>query len=1580
VLLTEAELARKAAHQSDNELNYARFGCYHTALGRVLKGHRRALLEDAAMDRPPPGIEPVRHVIEGARAFNAHHGLGDPHGDVDYHRVRTHRGLLTDLAKAYDRMPEDDPEAHRHFAAMGREVDRQYEHMTNRMGIHVQVTDHDPYRDVHELREDVANNHRIKVLGTHATGGHPFFSNEQNDRFRAVHDLFGHLGTGRDFDRHGEEAAFQAHARMFTPQARGALASETRAQNAHLITTGRFGAQKIALMPKRLWHPGLAHMAASDPSWENDFHAIQRAASGSSGLHASRGRGRVGTADERRVPLGRSESSGTYRTRVARADGPRSGSGRRTRTATQDSQFDFRVRRHPGLESDILNLPSELRPKLHNRIIEMARGHEPPDTHDLDEEPLSRGRWRAGTIMDETDPQHEQDRWRWIHRYHGGDLQIFAAGAHHKPGEPVDPDAPPDIYRHARERWEDPDRRYFAAIEYVAMGHAGPDYTGLSFTDTQHHQYREISYRRLQAYHPDHDTPVGEISFSVSPPHAKRPLPLIQIDNVGVPAEHRRRGVATALMNELERQYPDHVIDHGERTKPGADWAKSKYGPGQTRGWSKARERFTTTDLTLNGRPYTAMGQAGPDYEGLTFKDMSGFEYGAHPDLHHHRLLFARHPDEPGYLGHVQYEQHPHEIEIHNLTVHPEYQRRGVASALMGELERRNPGVVINHGMRSSSGTQWAKDFYGHEGPPLNNGQQGWTVAPRTRDRERVAKHVAAEGLPPGYTMAVREDPSTERWGLPALHVKVRHGGREVGALSVHQRDIDDERVGHPNIYVDPEHQRQGLASAMYAEVHRRWPKVPVVHSEHASDAAKALNQRLLEHLPQLHRQAAAERYYHATPYDLDRETHVRSPMETGREPHWGGMGDQEDAQVFGTHSIENAHEWGGEIADSSHYRIYEVQSEGNVEDHSHTWAAPRARILRRVHPPVAKQAAARHTMSLAELRTLPTEDYRVRVDKVRAKMEHEWRHGTDTQRTSWRVHGGPSGYLDQLGADITAHGITEPIVIGHRPNGRTTIYDGTHRALVAHEQGIDPVPVTHLDLVPGQHIAWDNGNHGRGQAPPVPVGRERATGSGRRVGSARGLAQTGGQSVRGTTGRGSSRSVQPDAYRRSSRERSSGSRREGARGQELIVHLPDPHPHLKNDLDRLSDDDHEHYLDRIDVLRTHDLGGNTHLLTHGRLAGWSGTYLHDDAQTHVIVHRRRRYTRVPRLQVLAVGPHDEAYANAERRLSNPSRRFAAADWDEFRRIQDTQRRRYERPGVGGDQEDRDRYFGTGEMRGVGEERLITPKDWITHSRNQRFEDTDPHFQEHWRGYELGHAHGASGRVDAEELEREHARSPHQDHFRAGYGEGLEAAMDRVAVLVGPGTPTAVTIPKTAHVSGNTVDALHCPFCGSGSVTARSDGSIECSFCTAAYTVQVQPQYSAFPQTVNDMPYPWPGRDDLGAGGLPGGVVDEQDGEQDEADGEQDGDGSVPPWLGGGEGDDQDAEDEADEGEDEDEPEDDEASVHGSKAPPFGKKKSYLNTRGQELSEEDYLRHLAILVSPDPAAMAAKVRKQRVGA
>jgi hypothetical protein len=218
---------------------------------------------------PAVSLRPVVAVAEGARRFNARHGL-TTRDHWDYSRVVVAPSAVAKVAEAYNALPFIDNTAPAAWRAMAQEVARQFEFMTapasrGGLGISVSVEDADPYdmnaQGTRAFFDDVANG-RMRVLSTAVTGSHFFFSDDVNDMFRAVHDVFGHAGTGRGVDRHGEEAAYRKHSLMFSPLARKALATETRGQNHAMIAAGGvFQDQKVAVLPK----------------WARDFEAVRPA-------------------------------------------------------------------------------------------------------------------------------------------------------------------------------------------------------------------------------------------------------------------------------------------------------------------------------------------------------------------------------------------------------------------------------------------------------------------------------------------------------------------------------------------------------------------------------------------------------------------------------------------------------------------------------------------------------------------------------------------------------------------------------------------------------------------------------------------------------------------------------------------------------------------------------------------------------------------------------------------------------------------------------------------------------------------------------------------------------------------------------------------------------------------------------------------------------------------------------------------------------------------------------------------------------------------------------------------------------
>lgn len=143
-----------------------------------------------------------------------------------------------------------------------------------------------------------------------------------------------------------------------------------------------------------------------------------------------------------------------------------------------------------------------------------------------------------------------------------------------------------------------------------------------------------------------------------------------------------------------------------------------------------------------------------------------------------------------------------------------------------------------------------------------------------------------------------------------------------------------------------------------------------------------------------------------------------------------------------------------------------------------------------------------------------------------------------------------------------------------------------------------------------------------------------------------------------------------------------------------------------------------------------------------------------------------------------------------------------------------------------------------------------------------------------------------------------------------------------------------------AHDSGDGQTVYHCPFCGGGNVTGRSDGTIECGFCETHFTVQVQPSFAGMPQTINGSPYDMPGMpggvDPLTGQPAPQGVEDES---------------ALPPEGAPPDG--------AEMGSPEDE---EDQGKNGTSVPWEHQSMRYHSSVG-DLSEEQYEAHLALIFS-----------------
>jgi len=129
------------------------------------------------------------------------------------------------------------------YGQLRKEIDQQFDDMV-KGGMKLSYHQGDAnYLDSKEmLRDALVNKHLYTFRGGDV---HPLLNDldphyglNSNEKFRAVHDYFGHGTTGATFGRKGEELAYGAHAQTLSPLARIAAAAETRGQNSFVNYSG----------------------------------------------------------------------------------------------------------------------------------------------------------------------------------------------------------------------------------------------------------------------------------------------------------------------------------------------------------------------------------------------------------------------------------------------------------------------------------------------------------------------------------------------------------------------------------------------------------------------------------------------------------------------------------------------------------------------------------------------------------------------------------------------------------------------------------------------------------------------------------------------------------------------------------------------------------------------------------------------------------------------------------------------------------------------------------------------------------------------------------------------------------------------------------------------------------------------------------------------------------------------------------------------------------------------------------------------------------------------------------------------
>ncbi|URC15457.1 lysin containing a beta/gamma crystallin motif [Octadecabacter Antarctic BD virus 1] len=238
---------------------------------------------------------PVAGVRETASKYMAAQGLPVRH-QAAYARIDRERAEA--IAAEYEKMEDapNDPEVKAAYEALAAETIAQYEALLE-LGytfefINFEETG-DPYASPREAIVDMQENKHLWVFPTsdgfgtvnEASADNPLLAmtdyivdgrqTQVNDLFRIVHDVFGHGSEGASFGARGEENAWQAHVRMFSPLAARAMTTETRGQNSW-VNFGPYGDanradpanttfadQKVGLLPTWVSEVGQAEDVAA---------------------------------------------------------------------------------------------------------------------------------------------------------------------------------------------------------------------------------------------------------------------------------------------------------------------------------------------------------------------------------------------------------------------------------------------------------------------------------------------------------------------------------------------------------------------------------------------------------------------------------------------------------------------------------------------------------------------------------------------------------------------------------------------------------------------------------------------------------------------------------------------------------------------------------------------------------------------------------------------------------------------------------------------------------------------------------------------------------------------------------------------------------------------------------------------------------------------------------------------------------------------------------------------------------------------------------------------------------------------
>ena len=181
-----------------------------------------------------------------AAIAHAYHLAASGNPDYKKHVFDEYKKHMPELIAKHKATDYDDL-VKKSYSAVAHETGKQFNSLP------IKTTYHDGdlnYPSSKHMLRDVHLHHHLAVF----RGGdrHEFLHNvdtktglNENEKFRAVHDFYGHAVHGNQFGPKGEETAWEHHKKMFTPLASLAMTAETRGQNSFVnYSHANIGLQK----------------------------------------------------------------------------------------------------------------------------------------------------------------------------------------------------------------------------------------------------------------------------------------------------------------------------------------------------------------------------------------------------------------------------------------------------------------------------------------------------------------------------------------------------------------------------------------------------------------------------------------------------------------------------------------------------------------------------------------------------------------------------------------------------------------------------------------------------------------------------------------------------------------------------------------------------------------------------------------------------------------------------------------------------------------------------------------------------------------------------------------------------------------------------------------------------------------------------------------------------------------------------------------------------------------------------------------------------------------------------------------